>query len=333
KSGDEPAAIRLAAIDELVGLRRSVAPEFVDLAQQRRVPVGVLAQLPASPMADAPGDAEARKEPRQQARENDDKDWHCPRPKPEVDLRGGEIRHSEQDSRRGQDRKGDPPSQPLHRHLPAGRRGRDERAADSGLDRILAIGLLAVEPISELLARLEEGDGLLRNRNGRAGARIAAQPCVPVLDGKSAKAAQFHAVAAGKSRRDLVEDCADDALDIAMVQVRIQLPNAQDQLRLGHDGQSPERPRIVSHITPRCQTWLPASRITLSNITVFWGATGKSLSSGSRSRPRKFRIWPLRRLPHPYPWPPACLWPRRPPLLFSAPWIGQRQECRPGWRR
>src|SRR5581483_6020152 len=74
--------------------------------------------------------------------------------------------------------------------------------------------LRLVEPLAQLLARLEEGHEFLVDRDGRAGARIAPLPGRAVLDGKSAEAPQLDAIAARQRLDDLVENDVHDALDI-----------------------------------------------------------------------------------------------------------------------
>ena len=68
---------------------------------------------------------------------------------------------------------------------------------------------------------LNTRDGLLRHRHGLPGARIAAGPRAPPLDGERTEAAQLHPVAAPQRLGDLVEDRIDDILDIALIEMRI----------------------------------------------------------------------------------------------------------------
>ena len=54
------------------------------------------------------------------------------------------------------------------------------------------------------------------------------------LYGESAEASQFHSVPARQSVRDLVENCTDDALNVTVIEVRIQPRHALDQLGFRH---------------------------------------------------------------------------------------------------
>src|SRR5208282_2028693 len=101
---------------------------------------------------------------------------------------------------------------------------------------------LAIEPLAQLLAGLEEGDVLLAHGHGLAGARVAPQARAALLDREGAEAAQLDAVALREGRGDLVEDRGHDALDVPLVEMRVALGDAQDQLRLGHRLRPPSRP-------------------------------------------------------------------------------------------
>src|SRR5690348_1241545 len=76
---------------------------------------------------------------------------------------------------------------------------------------------LAVQAIAQLLAGLEERHRLALDRDGVAGARIAPQPGVALLDREGAEAAQLDPVPAGQRRRNLVEDGGNDAFHVALV--------------------------------------------------------------------------------------------------------------------
>src|SRR4029079_2272948 len=88
--------------------------------------------------------------------------------------------------------------------------------SDESLDR-----RALVQPLAHFLAGLEERHGLLRDRDMRAGARVASALRGAVRDRKRAEAAQLDAVAACERGRDLAKDGVDDVLDVALVQVRV----------------------------------------------------------------------------------------------------------------
>src|SRR5512134_1912915 len=93
---------------------------------------------------------------------------------------------------------------------------------------------LVVQPLPQLLAGLEEGDGLLGNLDRGAGAWVATQPGGAMLDRKRAKSTQFHAVAARQCVGDLVEDRRHDPLDVALIEMRIEFRQAKNKLGFGH---------------------------------------------------------------------------------------------------
>src|SRR5438552_19059816 len=78
-----------------------------------------------------------------------------------------------------------------------------------------------IEPLAHFLAGLEERHRLLRDRDVRASARVAAGAGRTVLDREGTEAAQLDAIAARQGARDFVQDGVDDVLDVALVQVRI----------------------------------------------------------------------------------------------------------------
>src|ERR1700730_6061032 len=98
----------------------------------------------------------------------------------------------------------------------------------------LVVFLITVEPLAQLLARLEEGYELLHHRDGLAGARIAPLPCSAVLYCKRAKPAQFHAVPPRQRFDDLVEHHLHDTLHITMIEMRIRIRDLMHQLGLYH---------------------------------------------------------------------------------------------------
>src|SRR5690349_15008241 len=76
--------------------------------------------------------------------------------------------------------------------------------------RVFAVGF--VQPLAHFLAGLEERHTLLVHRHVLAGARIAARARRPMLDGKRAKTAQFHAIPARQRCDDFIENGVHDVL-------------------------------------------------------------------------------------------------------------------------
>ena len=89
-----------------------------------------------------------------------------------------------------------------------------------------------VEAHAHLLAGLEHRDHLLVDRDGLAGARVAAGARVPLLDREGAEAAQLDPVAAGQRVGDGVEDRVDDVLDVPLVQMRVLLGDLRARARI-----------------------------------------------------------------------------------------------------
>src|SRR6266567_3192333 len=101
--------------------------------------------------------------------------------------------------------------------------------------RLRSVGAAGlIEAVAQLLAGLEEGDVLFGDLHAVAGARVAPDSGIAALDRKGAKAAQFDPIAAGQRCADLVEDGGNDRLDIALVEMRVRLCEALNELRLGH---------------------------------------------------------------------------------------------------
>src|SRR5690242_6168522 len=85
----------------------------------------------------------------------------------------------------------------------------------------LVVFLGAVEPLAQLLARLEEGHELFLHRNSLAGAWIAPLPRRAMLNGEGAKPAQLHTIPPRQRFDDLVEHHLHDTLHITMIEMRI----------------------------------------------------------------------------------------------------------------
>jgi hypothetical protein len=100
--------------------------------------------------------------------------------------------------------------------------------------RLTGLGLsansdLGIEPLAQLLAGLEEGNVLLRNLHAGASTRVAADAGLAAFHRKSAEAPQFYPITAREGGRDLIENCSDDALDVALIEVRIDLSESLDE--------------------------------------------------------------------------------------------------------
>jgi len=90
-------------------------------------------------------------------------------------------------------------------------------------------GTVAVQPFPHFLARLEERDALLIDRNMRAGARVASRTGRAMLDRESAETAQLDAVAARQRSYDLIENRIHNVLHIPLVEVRVVLGDALNE--------------------------------------------------------------------------------------------------------
>ena len=81
---------------------------------------------------------------------------------------------------------------------------------------------------------LKNGTNFSSTGTGGAGARVAADARRAMLDREGAEAAQLDPIAARQRLDDLVEDDVDDALDVAMEQMRIGGGDLLDELGLDH---------------------------------------------------------------------------------------------------
>src|SRR6185312_385039 len=108
--------------------------------------------------------------------------------------------------------------------------------------------LAAIDPLAQLLARLEERDRLFVHRHRLAGARVAAGAGVSALDSERAEAAQFHPFPARQRPGDLFENSGHDQLHVPPREVRIGCRELRDQFGPGHrpaPGFAPETaPRV-----------------------------------------------------------------------------------------
>src|SRR5438270_9529271 len=93
---------------------------------------------------------------------------------------------------------------------------------------------MRIQPVAQLLAGLEERDVLLVDPHAVAGARIAPEPGIAPLDREGAEAPELDAVAARQGGGDLVENRRHDQLDIALIEMRVELGQTLDEFRLSH---------------------------------------------------------------------------------------------------
>src|SRR5215470_19274527 len=78
-----------------------------------------------------------------------------------------------------------------------------------------------VKPLAQLLAGLEKGHVFLLDEDRVSGAGIASLPRGPMLHREGTEPAQLHPVATRQRNRDLIEHDVDDALNVAMEEMRI----------------------------------------------------------------------------------------------------------------
>ena len=82
-----------------------------------------------------------------------------------------------------------------------------------------------VQAFAHFLAGFEKGNRLFVYRNMRSGARITANPCVPVFHREGAEPTQFDPVAARQGAGNFIENCIDDFFHIAELEMRITVGN------------------------------------------------------------------------------------------------------------
>ena len=93
---------------------------------------------------------------------------------------------------------------------------------------------LVVQACVQVLPGLEEGDHLRRDFNGGSRTWIPARASLAMLEREGAKASDFDAIFPGKCSPDRREDGFDDALDIAVLKMWVQLRHPSHQFRLCH---------------------------------------------------------------------------------------------------
>src|SRR5690606_37380114 len=102
---------------------------------------------------------------------------------------------------------------------------------------------LAVQPVTQKLAGLEEGNVLFLYLDRVAGARIAPRARIAFLDRERPEAAQFHPVAPGHRLDDFLKDRVHDLLDVALEQMRVFFGDLGDQFGSDHVANPPRVPR------------------------------------------------------------------------------------------
>src|SRR5262245_32185657 len=86
-----------------------------------------------------------------------------------------------------------------------------------------------VQPLAKFLAGAEERYALFFHGNCCPRPRIAPLACGTHFDGERAKAAQFNTISGRQGAGNFVEHSRDDALDIAVVEMRVALSQARHQ--------------------------------------------------------------------------------------------------------
>jgi hypothetical protein len=89
---------------------------------------------------------------------------------------------------------------------------------------------LGVKPFAQLLAGLEKGNVFFRDLHACAGTRIAADTGITPFHRKGAETAQFYSITARKRGGNFIENGGDDSLDIALIEVRVDLSETLDEL-------------------------------------------------------------------------------------------------------
>src|SRR6266436_4723689 len=118
---------------------------------------------------------------------------------------------------------------------------------------VLVRRVAVVQALAQFLAGAEKRHALLLDGNRLARPRITPLPRRTPFDRESAEAAKLHAVAIRKRGRDFIQYGGDDALDIAVIKMRIALGEPRYQFRLDH---SPAPAWQAEHATA-CRPNLP----------------------------------------------------------------------------
>jgi len=104
-----------------------------------------------------------------------------------------------------------------------------------------------IETLAQFLAGAEEGHTLFFDRDGGTCARIAPLTSGPHFDREGSETTQLDAVTGRQRAGDFVKHSRDDALDIAVVQMRVALRKARHQFRFDHSHCPPYGKRARNH--------------------------------------------------------------------------------------
>src|SRR5690606_7073734 len=182
------------------------------------------------------------------------------------------------------------------------------------------------DPLAQVLARLEMGDVLARQRHRVAGLGVAARARGPEVQRKTAETAGLDAVAAGERGRHHLQQRFDREVDVVGLQVRLALGEDLDQFRFGHLRHARGSwGRPATRAAPRSRRPAARGRTQAAEAAV---ALTRTCSPAARAAARP-AWWCRWRLP-----PPPCCTRRgsRPPR--PRPWRGSTAagcgSCGPG---
>src|SRR3984957_4716680 len=114
---------------------------------------------------------------------------------------------------------------------------------------------VAIETLAHFFSGLEERRQLFSDGNLVARSGIAAGARPTLLRRERAETAQLDALAARERICDLAENCVDDVLNVALIEMRIASRHPLDKFRLDHR-MSPTR-KTSTFATPSCpETWV-----------------------------------------------------------------------------
>src|SRR5262245_8485956 len=108
------------------------------------------------------------------------------------------------------------------------------------LGAVRRTGRRGIQTLPQFLAGPKEWHALFFDRHRRPRAGIAPLTRRPHLDRERAEAPQLDAVSGRQGARDFVKHGGYDALDIAVVQMRVALSKARHQFRLDHSPCPPD---------------------------------------------------------------------------------------------
>ena len=118
----------------------------------------------------------------------------------------------------------------------------------------------AVESLAHFLARPEEGDNLLGHLHLVSGAGVPRRARLALLRGKSAEAAQLHTLAARQSVGYSAQNCINDVLDVALIEVLLMGRHALHEFRLDHSAPQCTAAESRSEaLCPKSTSWIKPS--------------------------------------------------------------------------